>query len=75
MDLLNGTSVDVMSPHTHASASALASYSSYDSNEVIVVVVGTSNRAEDIDPCFRRGGRFEKELEVVLCGAEDRARY
>ena len=28
-------------------------------------MIATSNRSQDVDPCFRRGGRFEKEIEVM----------
>jgi len=28
-------------------------------------IVATSNRADDVDPCFRRGGRLEKEIDVI----------
>jgi SpoVK/Ycf46/Vps4 family AAA+-type ATPase len=28
-------------------------------------MIATSNRSHDVDPCFRRGGRFEKEIEVI----------
>lgn len=35
-------------------------------------MLATSNRAEDIDLCFRRGGRLEQEL-VVMTTQQDRA--
>ena len=38
-----------------------------------VCIVGTSNRPDDIDPCLRRGGRFECEIDAIG-RKEDRAR-
>eukprot|EP01041_Mallomonas_annulata_P004596 gene4596-9132_t len=39
-----------------------------------VVIFGTSNRAEDVDPVLRRGGRLEMEIEVSGSGVGDRSR-
>lgn len=36
-------------------------------------IIGTSNRLQDIDPCFRRGGRFELEIPVLNL-SQDRSR-
>uniref|UniRef100_A0A146M8T5 Spermatogenesis-associated protein 5 n=1 Tax=Lygus hesperus TaxID=30085 RepID=A0A146M8T5_LYGHE len=37
-----------------------------------VVVIATSSQPHDIDPCIRRPGRLESELEVQVPHAEDR---
>jgi len=36
-----------------------------------VVVIGATNRVDAIDPALRRGGRFDREIEYVLCGRQD----
>jgi transitional endoplasmic reticulum ATPase len=33
-----------------------------------VVVIGATNRADDLDPALRRGGRFDREIEVGVPG-------
>ncbi len=35
-----------------------------------VIVLGATNRVDDIDPAFRRGGRFDREIEI---GVPDQA--
>lgn len=42
-----------------------------DSSDVIVV--GTTNRIEAIDPALRRSGRFDLELEITIPTASERA--
>ncbi|KDQ26146.1 hypothetical protein PLEOSDRAFT_1094203 [Pleurotus ostreatus PC15] len=37
-----------------------------------VVVIGTTNRPNAIDPALRRPGRFDREIEVGIPDAEDR---
>ncbi|WP_160133344.1 AAA family ATPase [Halococcus salsus] len=37
-----------------------------------VVVIGATNRVDAIDPALRRGGRFDREIEVGVPGAEGR---
>lgn len=37
-----------------------------------IICVGTSNRPTDIDDCFRCGGRFEKEIEVLGTSGSDK---
>jgi SpoVK/Ycf46/Vps4 family AAA+-type ATPase len=29
-------------------------------------IIATSNRTDDVDPLLRRGGRLEKEIEVLV---------
>ncbi|KIY47237.1 AAA-domain-containing protein [Fistulina hepatica ATCC 64428] len=38
-----------------------------------VIVVGTTNRPNAIDPALRRPGRFDREIEIGIPGAEGRA--
>lgn len=40
-------------------------------DEVHYAMIATSNRSEDVDVCFRRGGRLEQE-SIVLLTKEDR---
>lgn len=37
-----------------------------------VVVIGATNRVDDIDPALRRGGRFDREIEVSAPSKEGR---
>ena len=37
-----------------------------------VAVVGATNRVDTIDPAFRRGGRFDREIEVGVPDRDDR---
>lgn len=37
-----------------------------------VVVIGATNRVDDIDPALRRGGRFDREIEVNAPNKEGR---
>jgi transitional endoplasmic reticulum ATPase len=37
-----------------------------------VVVVGATNRVDDIDPALRRGGRFDREIEIGVPGEAGR---
>lgn len=37
-----------------------------------VVVIGATNRVDDIDPALRRGGRFDREIEVSAPDQEGR---
>jgi transitional endoplasmic reticulum ATPase len=37
-----------------------------------VVVIGATNRVDAIDPALRRGGRFDREIEVGVPGTEGR---
>jgi transitional endoplasmic reticulum ATPase len=37
-----------------------------------VVVIGATNRVDAIDPALRRGGRFDREIEVGVPGKEGR---
>ena len=37
-----------------------------------IVVVATSNRPSDVDDCFRRGGRFEYEIDIMGNSATDK---
>jgi transitional endoplasmic reticulum ATPase len=37
-----------------------------------VVVIGATNRVDDIDPALRRGGRFDREIEVSAPNQEGR---
>ena len=37
-----------------------------------VVVMGTTNRIEAVDPCLRRPGRFDREIEVTTPTAPER---
>jgi transitional endoplasmic reticulum ATPase len=41
-------------------------------DEPDVVVVGATNRLETIDEAVRRGGRFDREIEVGVPGRDDR---
>ena len=34
----------------------------------------TSNRPAEVDACLRRGGRFEKEVDVLESSEDDRYR-
>ena len=33
-------------------------------NDAAVIVIGTTNKRDDIDPALRRPGRFDKEIEL-----------
>jgi len=37
-----------------------------------VVVIGATNRVDAIDPALRRGGRFDREIEIGVPGVEGR---
>lgn len=37
-----------------------------------VIVIGATNRVDAIDPALRRGGRFDREIEVGVPGVEGR---
>ncbi|MFB6255540.1 MAG: AAA family ATPase [Haloplanus sp.] len=37
-----------------------------------VIVVGATNRVDDLDPALRRGGRFDREIEVGVPGVAGR---
>ncbi len=37
-----------------------------------VVVIGATNRVDDVDPALRRGGRFDREIEVGVPGEAGR---
>ncbi|SNZ04814.1 transitional endoplasmic reticulum ATPase [Natronoarchaeum philippinense] len=37
-----------------------------------VIVIGATNRVDAIDPALRRGGRFDREIEIGVPGAEGR---
>lgn len=37
-----------------------------DNNRGKCCIIATSNRTDDVDPSLRRGGRFEKEIEVII---------
>jgi SpoVK/Ycf46/Vps4 family AAA+-type ATPase len=37
-------------------------------------VIATSNRPAEVDACFRRGGRLEKEIDVLESSEDDRHR-
>ena len=37
-----------------------------------VVVIGATNRVDEIDPALRRGGRFDREIEIGVPGEEGR---
>ena len=36
----------------------------FEDNEDRVVVIGTTNRPNAIDPALRRPGRFDREIEI-----------
>lgn len=38
-----------------------------------VVVIGATNRPNALDPALRRPGRFDRELEIGIPNARDRA--
>ncbi|PAV24032.1 AAA family ATPase [Pyrrhoderma noxium] len=44
-----------------------------DGEEERVIVIGTTNRPNAIDPALRRPGRFDREIEIGIPGAD--ARY
>ena len=48
---------------------------SNSSTQQRVIILGTSNHVNDIDKQFRRGGRFEIELEVTGNEYTDRIKY
>ena len=37
-----------------------------------VIVIGATNRVDSIDPALRRGGRFDREIEIGVPGVEGR---
>ncbi|KPN31289.1 VCP-like ATPase [Halolamina pelagica] len=37
-----------------------------------VVVIGATNRVDEIDPALRRGGRFDREIEIGVPGEKGR---
>ena len=37
-----------------------------------VIVIGATNRVDDLDPALRRGGRFDREIEVGVPGVAGR---
>ena len=37
-----------------------------------VIVIGATNRVDDIDPALRRGGRFDREIEIGVPGEAGR---
>ena len=37
-----------------------------DLRSSLVLVIGTTNRIDSIDPCLRRAGRFDKELSLGI---------
>jgi len=37
-----------------------------------VVVIGATNRVDAVDPALRRGGRFDREIEIGVPDAHDR---
>jgi SpoVK/Ycf46/Vps4 family AAA+-type ATPase len=38
------------------------------------VLIGTTNRPSEVDPCFRRGGRMEIEIDLTVFSVHDRLR-
>ena len=38
-------------------------------------VIATSNRLAQVDRCFRRAGRLDKEIDVLESSEDDRYRY
>ncbi|GAB6861777.1 AAA family ATPase [Haloplanus litoreus] len=37
-----------------------------------VIVIGATNRVDDLDPALRRGGRFDREIEIGVPGEKGR---
>ena len=37
------------------------------------MVIGATNRPDSIDPALRRPGRFDREIEIGVPNADDRA--
>jgi len=43
-------------------------------SHVRAAVIATTNRPAEVDPCFRRGGRLEKDIDVLESSTDDRSR-
>ena len=48
---------------------------SLDLQSSLVLVIGTTNRIDSIDPCLRRAGRFDKELSLGIPNESSRKQY
>jgi transitional endoplasmic reticulum ATPase len=69
LDSIAGTRDDSADMENRVVAQLLTLLDGLDSDEE-VVVIGATNRVDDIDPAIRRGGRFDREIEI---GVPDQA--
>ena len=71
IDSIAGARGDDADMETRVVAQLLTLMDGLESREQ-VVVIGATNRVDAIDPALRRGGRFDREIEIGVPGEEGR---
>lgn len=57
---------DIQNVQRKTTAALLAILDGHDTDLRGIVVIGTTNRAEALDPAMRRAGRFDREIELPI---------